>query len=502
MAFMSFGSTVHVSRTRMLLSSVVVVSAIMVALVVSPAPWSFYPEFLGEYLLPKKEDTTDHRRDPVDDQIQWKHYQSKNLQSSVQCVGENFGSDAWMYRSCKFRNLCWDVLEKDYIVFLSPQEARLQKLLQPESPKHGATLSTLLSREHSSMSLGFLHPSLNAAEREALRWFPRVLSPANESLDYVMISSPTVLVPYRYMPAPNGTQLVWDTLIPIFNILQIFGLDQSKTQILAMVDDETQHDGYENEFVKHSEMILGKDRRVLSGLDLTQRIYQSPEKSARYICASHAVAGIGMLSDRGWESNTWRRLPPSASNKLPKQAQYTHNHARGGLLLDFAEFASQKLQLDAHSVVNEDIVRIVYLHDSSVASSPFQKTTSHLQNRLSSLSSDWKKRLVSEEVLAFPNSPFEGPGIVTSHASKGRTAAICVSVCGAGWLTALFLRPGSSLILLCDPKSAQGGFLEYGYWKAFTSQAAYLRIHWLEEESSLDPEALAVLIESELMSAV
>ena len=117
--------------------------------------------------------------------------------------------------------------------------------------------------------------------------------------------------------------------------------------------------------------------------------------------------------------------------------------------------------------------------------------------------SHWKKRLVSEEVFAYPNSPSGESRSVASHAaSKGRTATICVSVCGAGWLTALFLRPGSSLILMCDQKSAQGGFRDYGYWKTFTSHAAYLRVHWLEEESSLDPEALAVLIESELMSAV
>ena len=47
------------------------------------------------------------------------------LHSTVHCMGENFGERSWLHRSCSFLNLCFDLEEREFILFRSNSETSL-----------------------------------------------------------------------------------------------------------------------------------------------------------------------------------------------------------------------------------------------------------------------------------------------------------------------------------------------------------------------------------------
>ena len=47
------------------------------------------------------------------------------LHSTVHCMGENFGERSWLHRSCSFRNLCFDLEEREFVLFRSNSETSL-----------------------------------------------------------------------------------------------------------------------------------------------------------------------------------------------------------------------------------------------------------------------------------------------------------------------------------------------------------------------------------------
>ena len=71
--------------------------------------------------------------------------QNHTLHSSAECVGESFSSDSWMYRSCMYRNLCFNVESNEFVLFQSPATS-LWKVQGLQIPISSQARSTLLFR--------------------------------------------------------------------------------------------------------------------------------------------------------------------------------------------------------------------------------------------------------------------------------------------------------------------------------------------------------------------
>jgi hypothetical protein len=63
----------------------------------------------------------------------------------IHCVGENYQPDSWMYRSCQFRNLCWDTETHEFLLFPSPEELALLEQLERLSRPDLVTISSISS---------------------------------------------------------------------------------------------------------------------------------------------------------------------------------------------------------------------------------------------------------------------------------------------------------------------------------------------------------------------
>jgi hypothetical protein len=110
------------------------------------------------------------------------HYNrgSKIPQTSVQCIGENFESNAWLFRSCRFQNLCFDTNQKDFVFIQSTAEKNLRDTVLEAKSEQFVTISSLFS-ENTKISLGPIHSQISPQDEEALRWFPKIIQQADLS---------------------------------------------------------------------------------------------------------------------------------------------------------------------------------------------------------------------------------------------------------------------------------------------------------------------------------
>lgn len=97
------------------------------------------------------------------------YYKEETTDSTVSCVGENYQTDAWMFRSCQFRHLCFDIEEQEFVLFQSPEER--QWMQHPRDD----TLIGSSSHMNVTLALGGLNPKWTKQAWPKLEWFPKVI---------------------------------------------------------------------------------------------------------------------------------------------------------------------------------------------------------------------------------------------------------------------------------------------------------------------------------------
>ena len=146
--------------------------------------------------------------------------------SSIHCIGQNYRETAWIHRSCHFRQFCFDTVERDFVIFQSPQDQKLQQLLtRSQQYSSFADLSSslimtnkgshIINSNSTSKTNHFYenHPLAVAIGGintkwtwstgvPRLRWFPRVVEgPLSE--DHYQLDPQVVWIPYHSFFAQN-----------------------------------------------------------------------------------------------------------------------------------------------------------------------------------------------------------------------------------------------------------------------------------------------------------
>jgi hypothetical protein len=97
------------------------------------------------------------------------YYKEEPTDSTVSCVGENYQTDAWIFRSCQFRHLCFDITEQEYVLFQSPEERQWMQHSRND------TLIGTSSNMNVTVALGGLNPKWTKKAWPKLEWFPKVV---------------------------------------------------------------------------------------------------------------------------------------------------------------------------------------------------------------------------------------------------------------------------------------------------------------------------------------
>lgn len=93
----------------------------------------------------------------------------------------------------------------------------------------------IASSLNTSLSLGGFVSSWRG-DRSRLEWSPKVLDPNKLfSTGYYELLGDTVMIPIHTMGANNIGHVIWDTLLPIYTLVSIFGLSENKLFLLRYV---------------------------------------------------------------------------------------------------------------------------------------------------------------------------------------------------------------------------------------------------------------------------
>jgi hypothetical protein len=446
-----------------------------------------------------------------------------SMDSSVHCVGENYGVDAWMYRSCQFRHLCYDLDLQELVLFPSAEEKRLLDLLSQRQRDNNnnreVTIQSIMSPE-TKVALGPIqnldgNATSRNDQRHRLEWFPTAAMD-HGSGGYYELPSNVVLVPF-FSTTPFGTRRwIWQDLLSIFTLLSIFGLQDKQ---LALMDYNPQQQpcslsSQDETSSSRSDVCHQLLSQVLAAMGVRSDQYRpkhlsalqlAPGKETRtresnLVCARAGAAGIGMIA-----------------NQSPKPAQivdelkWTHTMTgRGATLREFRNYMARHLKMSIPSAVagsgstsTSSTATVAPVRVTFFEQGPKEGVLDDSQPRRELESLDFKesyrqvRSAVSEQEVSvewFHTSTLD----FAFQASKAAESAIFITFCGEQAVAATFLPKGASLIVYCDGGDGGESDRKTSWskrldWRVLNN-AAYFRTHWLPLQSVRTTEGLAALV--------
>ena len=464
------------------------------------------------------------------------HNGQGTLQSFVRCTPHTnlYGNNkTWMYRSCTFTNLCFDLNSSQYVVFTTSTSA---KESNPQLPQQ-ETDSTIPSNfkvhpDHTnslSMALGGLNSRWDVGhglDRGSwkVQWFPEVRNASTTlPLHYYQLDDSVVWIPFHSFAGHNVGHLLWDDFYPLWRLSHIFGYTESaKWLLIRHVLKEVLYASCDIRRNKRMQCKSNFDK-FLPLLDVSPSTFSSsrlvqlrltpdfvseeesnsnkpppPPVAPTLVCAKHAIAGLGMLTDHGNHDHGWQE--EQGKSWVP------HNLGKGRQFYDFSQFALSN-------------IRTAYgIHPPPTPTTPHKSTIPIISFSVLS-SRDWDRRLdFAPQVDALRKTLSKEQAHIRTFALWNMTlpeqlqvavsSNIFVSTCGGASMTATFLPRGASLIIFYNPMGGwdfetqtTNGHPARLDWDLLNN-AAHLRVHWLPLSSTMnstdDLELFVQLVKHEL----
>lgn len=394
------------------------------------------------------------------------YYKDETLEySTIACVGDNFQSDAHMYRSCQFRHFCFDTEEKEFVIIQAPQERSWLSSLNSSS------LYTTAVDTNISVSLGGVNLKWGEEPFEKLRWFPKVRQ--TPIAGYYQLPEDHVWIPYHSMAGFNAGHLVWDDFMPMYSLLSMFGLDRDRTPLLTRYvlknrpmwatcdwndDMKTKCKNLMPKFLP----LMNVDPNTFSTTE-DFRFQPTTAQRSKYVCASYGAAGIGMLNDHGKKTHGWQ----------PRDYETTHNMGRGASLYNFRNYMLNNLRISTSPLALKPPFSILFSVNSSqswVRNLSFEQQIEAAEKQFSS-----NETRIHAHVLKTLS--------LTKQVELTSKSAIFVTSAGGGAVTATFLPRGATLIIYYQHDGSRvHNTRTYGParldWDLF-NHASYLKVHWL-----------------------
>jgi hypothetical protein len=319
----------------------------------------------------------------------------------------------------------------------------------------------------------------NGASR--LKWFPKIVEEGGLSKPYYTYADKsTVLVLFHSMAALNPGHLIWDDLLPVYNLLSMFGfadVNVNKEIVRLQVDGDGMWAGCdqvdmvgnkakcENNFRRWLPAFGFRDENPETPKTVHEAIHPKPGKDgtgARYVCTKDSVAGMGLLTDHGLKA---------FHGRTEDDYEYSFNVGRGPVLYDFRNYMLSHLALP--TVTDKEKIRIVF----SVGSSTSLTRNLYYKKQLEVL-----KEVYSDDDDVVVESHQFSKMTVFDQVELTTKTSILVTSAGGGAVTGMFLDRGSSIIIYYDDTGRDGG-KQFNYparldWDYFNN-CAYLRTSWL-----------------------
>ena len=461
-----------------------------------------------------------------------------SFSSLVHCVGENYQRwTSWKHRSCYFQLFCLDLSTKEFLVW-DKRQPIMPHLTKRTFLDVSQTFMRPALKTMSTVSLGGINNKWGKDGVARLEWFPtiRILDEQTKPpSSFYTLPSNVVLIPFHSLAGSNPGHFVWDDLLSIYNLLDIFQLIsdtnidpssnyeplliryvldgsglwascdwtdekreachaiQSKFAPLIMkyppttrttknmtIGNDTNNSTTTTTTTYQSTIELTTQIHAhLSSVDGLQPLLKSSERKSDLICARHGVAGIGALTDHGTQKfHGW----------LESDYRTTQNHGRGRLIWKFRAFAMHNLGLSPHTPPSTRPYRIVFSEASShnpVRNLDFAKQRWALQ------------QLFPPDQVSIERYIFQNYSLIDQVQMASQTS-IFITGCGGGAVTATFLPRGASLIVYYNEVGGQEHNIRTFKparldWDLLNNMA-YVRVHWFPSQTMNDAEDISAFV--------
>jgi hypothetical protein len=522
--------------------------------------------------------------------------------STVHCVGETHDvKTAWKHRSCNYVHLCLDFSSSsnnnnnnnnnvtnnppEFFVVASQFDEEFRKRF------HGSSESSPLSKggiyhyssselgsgnnnkndgvindkqheqQYSSIdvALGGINPRWKGSTKiqrhgfDKVRWTPKIYDKFPNVRYYYELENDVVMIPFHSFAADNVGHLLWDDLLPIYNLLKIFGYennannnnnqDNINININININNNDNDNKYRHLFIRVdtlSELYATCDLRLkkkrtcqenferflpLFGVNpetfttLTEirlsKIKSSSSSSSSLlsqssiVCSKHAVAGLGWLTDHGIRDHGWM----TNNEPYSLDVAIARNVGRGPELYAFRNYLLRNMGLlttttskttttsnvDKNSNYNQQPIQFRII--LSAYSSNHPDRDFGLEEQRKALSEAFPTIDVSTVVLRELSLREQIELISQPKQQTNKEHIIFVTACGGGSITGFFLPKDSSMILYY-PES--GG---YDFSSKFNltggkamldwdllNNLGYIRTHWLPIGTMNELDGLDALV--------
>jgi hypothetical protein len=443
------------------------------------------------------------------------------LTSVVHCVGDNFlPNTAWMYRSCQYRNLCYNTSthQQEFVIYPSSSQKDLETAVQTWGlqSKYARISTSTRTHSHGNTSTPLLLSLMGTtpwwARKKRYAWtVPE--SSTTPPTDYYELSNNndnnnTLWIPcaVKNNPLSSPLTLFTETLLPLYNLVRLFfdlHLDlewppaqnnnhndghpkpkrQQPIQILVTILNPEECDEACRKLLQMGLALMGAqllDIETSSFSNLDGAPNTSTTSSGTIICAKQGVAGMGMLTANGL----------SRGGHVAKDFATSTNVGRGRLLWDFRNHVLRVLESSLSSM-NMDMGKEKKTQDTK---KDFRiQVTLVLPSSIAAANNGWGA-LLQENISKVLESnkdveliKMESSSVDTFQESIRTTAGsnIFVSLAGEDPWPAMFLPRDSAVILLYDETKkakgqAKGGGPQpildhFDLW----NNLSYLQVHWL-----------------------
>jgi len=395
------------------------------------------------------------------------YYTAKALRSEVRCVGDNFGGNSWYYQSCLFREMCYDLNTKEFVIYTDQEPMNRSDMYISTSP-YNKTVS------------GAGQPAAWFVQASRGKFFPTIRKTQLEG--YYRFPTDVVWLPYFPQSSCNPGHLVWDTFLPLYILMEIFDISHLQPLLFQMshppdslyrkmLDDNMCPQNLE----KFLPLMGIFNLSGVSNDTFVDAVFREKPKSS-LVCSPTSAAGIGMLTDHGLNKHGQAR----------EDYFKPHNLGRALLMRRFRAFALRNANISDIGLGANSTFILTFSTFSSGSPERMTSFVKQVDAISEAFEADHSMDIMIKQVLLREMTLNEQISLCTQ-------SSIFVTTGGGGTVTATFLPKGATLIVFYH-ETEKDGFRVLMDWDLWNNYAE-IKVHWLPIKSMDNTEDLQAFVE-------
>lgn len=407
--------------------------------------------------------------------------------TKVHCVGDTYQeSSSWIYRSCEYENLCFDLDRRDFVIY--------EDTLSSSLP-HGWYSSVI--RQANSSTSGFevnaiprtTHQKATKKHREDGLFYPQMMpSDAEPPKSYYLLNV-TMMPLFRHQFAfENPGHHLWQELLSFYTLIDMF--DKENTDIFMVPLKQE----INKKYFLHGDMMARWGSKLMGmpdflkynpywedgemSIEIGGHNVSTNELTPRVICAQSAMVGLGQFSmhETHRQNGTHERR---SKLDLPLTREIIpYYHGKGGFFRKFRQFMMRNIGVEDYpGGLKSRSYSTIFISQNS---SRHRTRTTSFEMQL-----DYLRVAFPDRDQVRVESGTLSKMSLESQVQKMTETSIFLSIVGGGTASAIFLPKGSHLILFYET-----WFLDFDYW----SNIPDIHVHWIPIEHLETPTHLPTLV--------